>query len=328
MSVPQVFTRDLDNKLDNTFFNDVVDGFSKSQKTLPCKYFYNKKGSQLFEQICETPEYYVTRTECKIYQDYGEEMAAIIGEKALLIEPGAGSVKKIALLLGHLDQLVGFIPMDISQEILRSSAEALTKLFPRIDVMPLVADFLDTQVLENFFIDLPKASLVKKRVIFFPGSTIGNFHPQEAADVLNNFSDNFSSGDGLLIGVDLVKDRHILESAYDDKAGITAEFNLNLINRIANELDSDINSEYFSHRAVFNSTDQRVEMHLVSKRQQTVMVANESFLFSKGETIHTENSYKYDLENFRSLVNDAGFIHRSSWVDQNKWFSVHYLEVA
>lgn len=320
--------QELEYEIDDVFLADVVAGLSKDQKTLPCKYFYDELGSQLFEQICETPEYYVTRTELGIYQDHGSTMAEVIGEQALIIEPGAGSVKKIALLLQHLTKPAGFIPMDISPEILKSSSDTLATMFPNVDITPMVADFLNAEALTNFFTKLPALPLVQKRVVFFPGSTIGNFQPVEAKQFLQNFSSQLHTGDGLLIGVDLLKDKHLLEAAYNDGQGVTADFNLNLLLRIANELDGSLSIDDFSHQAVFNSEKSRVEMHLVSDKKQTIYVGDHAFDFEPKETIHTENSYKYSVEAFRHLAAEAGFRDKELWIDKDSLFSVHYLEVA
>lgn len=315
-------------QIDQEFLVEVIDGLSTPQKTLPCKYFYDEKGSQLFEEICETAEYYVTRTECSIYEQYAGEMAAFIGEKALLLEPGAGSVKKIGMLLKQLTNPVGFVPMDISQEILQASSEILSQKFPEINVDPVVIDFLNKDQIRQIFSTLPVQPLVNKRVIFFPGSTIGNFDPSDAIIFLKQFADNLHSGDGLLIGVDLVKDTAVLEAAYDDKSGVTAQFNKNLLDRIDNELNATFGDGSFSHRAIFNQDKSRIEMHLVSDDEQTVCLNGRRFSFRENETIHTENSYKYTLDSFSSLAKKAGFQLESVWTDSDGLFSVHYFSVT
>lgn len=314
--------------LNKEFLTEVVSGLSQSQKTLPCKYFYDEKGSQLFEAICDTPEYYVTRTECYIYEKYAEEMSDLIGDKALLLEPGAGSVKKVGLLLDKLKAPVGFVPMDISQEILECSSKALSEQFPTININPIVIDFLNKEQIHNIFSTLPAKPLVNKRVIFFPGSTIGNFDPDDAVIFLKQFAENLHEGDGLLIGVDLVKDTAILEAAYDDAAGTTAEFNANLLDRIDRELDAKFYSGSFKHRAVFNHNKSRIEMHLVSDNEQSVHIADNEFLFEEGETIHTENSYKYTVDSFSALAKKAGFRLEKVWKDDNDLFSVNYFSVT
>ena len=318
---------DAIDMVDNALLDDVLTGLAQQQKTLPCKYFYDEKGSQLFEAICETPEYYVTRTEISIYQCYASEMAAYIGDKALIIEPGAGSVKKISYLLAALDQPVGFIPMDISPEILQVSSKILTDKFPDLDISPTVVDFSDENALSAIFQHLPLQPLVNKRVVFFPGSTIGNFKPADAVNFLQQFSQNLHTGDGLLIGVDLVKDHDILEAAYDDQGGVTADFNLNLLTRINAELGADFMLDDFSHKAVFNQRDSRIEMHLVSDCEQEVTIANQTVRFDKDETIHTENSYKYTQAHFTELAAEAGFKRENIWVDKNSLFSVYYFSV-
>jgi dimethylhistidine N-methyltransferase len=319
--------RDI-SEVDERFLTDVIDGLSQAQKTLPCKYFYDERGSQLFEQICDTVEYYVTRTECAIYEAYAHEMAQLIGERALILEPGAGSVKKISLLLSELDKPAGFIPMDISAEILNESTQVLSQQFADIDITPSVIDFLDDSELQRVFSQLPAQPLVNKRVIFFPGSTIGNFHPDDARAFLQQFADHLQPQDGLLIGVDLVKDAAILESAYNDEAGVTADFNLNVLQRINAELNGEFSLSDFSHQAVFNQEKSRIEMHLVSSEEQQVTVAEQLFSFSKNETIHTENSYKYTIKAFNDLAASAGFTLKRHWQDVDNLFSVYYLEVA
>jgi dimethylhistidine N-methyltransferase len=316
-----------ENEVDEEFLTDVIDGLSKPQKTLPCKYFYDEKGSILFEQICKTPEYYVTRTECSIYAKYAAEMASLIGERALIIEPGAGSIKKISLLLETMKNPAGFIPMDISEEILQLSSDALSQQFPDLDITPIVIDFLNKEELHQLFAKLPSQPLVNKRIIFFPGSTIGNFHPEEAKQFLKQFADNLQSGDGLLIGVDLVKDHKILENAYNDAEGVTADFNLNLLHRINNELGGNVTVNAFEHKAIFNEEDSRIEMHIVSTQAQKIQLPNQSFSFDKNETIHTENSYKYSVEMFSEIARESGFSLEKVWKDSNSLFSVSYYTV-
>ncbi len=319
--------QESEHQIDQEFLIEVTDGLSSSQKTLPCKYFYDEKGSQLFEAICETPEYYVTRTECSIYERYASEMAALIGEKALLLEPGAGSVKKIGMILEKLTNPVGFVPMDISQEILQYSSDVLSQQFPEMSIDPIVIDFLNKEQIHQIFSTLPVRPLVNKRVIFFPGSTIGNFNPDDAIVFLKQFAENLYSGDGLLIGVDLVKDTAILEAAYDDKKGITAQFNKNLLDRIDRELNATLSTGSFSHRAVFNQDKSRIEMHLVSDIEQTVCLDGNKVSFKQSETIHTENSYKYTIDSFSLLAKKAGFQLEKVWKDDNDLFSVHYFSV-
>lgn len=319
--------RETEVSLNQEFLTEVICGLSKPQKTLPCKYFYDEKGSQLFEAICDTPEYYVTRTECAIYERYAEEMSALMGTKVLLLEPGAGSIKKVGLLLDKLNAPAGFVPMDISEEILQDSSKVLSQKFPDITVSPIVIDFLNKKQIYSLFSKLSVKPSVNKRVIFFPGSTIGNFDPDDAVSFLKQFSDNLQSGDGLLIGVDLVKDTAVLEAAYDDASGVTAAFNTNLLHRIDRELNTNIDSDAFNHRAVFNREKSRIEMHLVSDEQQSLYINDNQFSFESGETIHTENSYKYTIESFAQLASRAGFSLEKVWTDDDNFFSVNYFSV-
>ena len=310
------------------FLDDVISGLSQRQKTLPCKYFYDERGSQLFEQICATREYYVTRTEISIYQEYGMAMATTIGERALLLEPGAGSTKKIALLLRCLQKPTGFIPMDISAEILQASAAVLEQQFPDLDITPLVVDFLDKQPLQQLLRQLPQQPLAAKRVVFFPGSTIGNFDPASAENFLQQFAEALEPGDGLLIGVDLLKDKSVLEAAYNDQQGVTVAFNTNLLHRINQELGGDFAIDQFEHRAQFNEHKSRIEMHLVSRLPQQVTIGDDSFDFAANETIHTENSYKYSPQQFIERVTSAGYTFEQQWQDKHSLFGVFYFSVV
>ena len=323
-----VMYNNIDSSVDQAFLDDVLEGLSRSQKTLPCKYLYDEKGSQLFEQICEVPEYYVTRTESQLYQYYAQEMAGYIGDKALIIEPGAGSVKKIALLLAALNKPAGFVPMDISPEILQSSSEALSQQFPELDINPVVVDFLDRKALATLLSRLPIEPVAKKRVIFFPGSTIGNFSPEAAQAFLSSFSAQLKTGDGLLIGVDLIKGSDVLENAYNDAAGVTADFNLNLLQRINNELEGKFSLEQFAHKALFNQDKHRIEMHLVSTMDQRIDIAGQTIHFTQSETIHTESSYKYSIDSFSELAGKAGYQHEKTWKDADGLFGVHYFSVV
>ena len=311
------------NPLNQEFLVDVWQGLSVFPKNLPCKYFYDAKGSELFEAICATPEYYVKRTEWSIFQQHAADMALYIGAHAHIVEPGAGAVQKIALLLAELDAPASYIPLDISPEMLTASSSALAKLFPFVPVTPQIVDFLNVDDLMRLF----QSDLPGKRLIFFPGSTVGNFHPVNACQFLKNFSLTLNSSDGLLIGVDLRKSTDILESAYNDKEGVTAAFNLNLLHRINRELGADFDVDQFAHKAIFNEQKSRIEMHLVSQREQSVTIADKVFNFAQDETIHTENSYKYSVTDFTELMESAGFSSRAVWTDEQELFSVHYAEV-
>ncbi|WP_050734758.1 L-histidine N(alpha)-methyltransferase [Methylobacterium sp. ARG-1] len=300
------------------FLADVQDGLSKTQKALSPKYFYDSAGSDLFEAITRLPEYYPTRTEIGILDRSGPEMAALLPARAALVEFGSGSTNKLRRLLRHLDKLAAYVPVDVSGEFLRSQAEVLSGDFPHLRVEPVVADFT-----RDF--DLPESLAGMPRAGFFPGSTIGNFEPSEAEELLRRFGRILGEGAHMIVGVDLVKDAAILERAYDDAAGVTAAFNLNLLTRINRELAGRFDLGAFSHRAVFNADASRIEMHLVSDGAQEVAIGSETFAFAAGETIHTESSYKYTVETFRALVERAGWTWVQVWTDPEGLFSVHAL---
>jgi len=303
------------------FLADVLHGLGQKKKTLPCKYFYDEKGSLLFEAICDTPEYYITRTEISILQHNMEQIADLVGPSCDILEFGAGAGVKIQLLLDGLKAPRSYIPIDISMEILEDSAQKLAQRFPHVDIVPIVGDYhKDIELPEGFLKQTPH-----KKLVFFPGSTISNFTPAEALGFLTRIRKLLTKGDALLIGVDCIKPTHLLNAAYNDKAGITAAFNLNLLDRIANTFDTNLASKYFLHHAYFNSQHSRIEMHLVSKRDQIVRIEHEAIQFARGETIHTENSYKYSLHRFKSMAEDAAFETRSVWQDDDKLFSLHYL---
>lgn len=305
------------------FLEDVWAGLSAPRKTLPCKYFYDDEGSALFEKICATDEYYVTRTEMAIFQHSATDMARFIGPQAQIIEPGAGALKKISLLLAALEAPAAYIPLDISADFLQRACRPLQRRFPELDICPLALDFSDTAALTEALFH--SAAAPGQRVIFFPGSTIGNFAPAAAQAFLAGMAAALQPGDGLLIGVDLLKSASILEAAYDDAQGMTAAFNKNLLRRINTELGGELELDNFSHQALFNRQQSRVEMHLRSKRDHCARVAGRPFQFRGGETIHTENSYKYSVEGFTQLAGEAGFVAEGLWLDEEKLFSVHYM---
>ncbi|CAO4153175.1 Histidine N-alpha-methyltransferase [Methylorubrum aminovorans] len=300
------------------FLADVWDGLGASPKVLPAKYFYDAAGSALFEQITVLPEYYPTRTELGILDARGPGIAALLPEGAALVEFGSGSTAKLRRLLRHLPGLSAYLPVDVSGEFLREQAVTLRGDFPHLAVEPVVADFTRPFALPEGFENRALAG-------FFPGSTIGNFEPGEAARLLDVFGRILGAGATLVLGVDLVKDRSVLEAAYDDAAGVTAAFNLNLLHRINRELDGEIDPDAFAHRAFFNEAASRIEMHLVSRRAQSVRVAGRGFAFAEGESIHTENSYKYTLDGFRALAARAGWASVEAWTDRDGLFSVHAL---
>ena len=302
------------------FLSDVLEGLTRSAKTLPCKYFYDARGSALFDRICTLPEYYPTRTELAILRRHAGAMAAAIGPRCLLVEYGSGSSTKTRLLLDRLADPAAYVPVDISREHLLQSAAALAAHYPRLRVIPVCADFTRPFALP----DVPDAA---RAVGYFPGSTIGNFAPADARKFLADVAEQCRPGGALLIGVDLTKPRSVLEPAYDDARGVTAEFNRNLLRRANRELGADFDLAAFDHRAFWNASLGRVEMHLVSRRDQVVRIAGQAIPFAKGESIHTENSHKYELAGFAALSAAAGFTVERVWTDDAELFSVQLLRV-
>lgn len=300
----------------------VLAGLRQPQKRVEPKYFYDETGSQLFEQICRQPEYYPTRTELGIMASHADEMAEVIGPGAALIEYGAGSGRKTRLLLENLESPAAYVPVDISREFLLESATRLAQRYPDIEVLPVCADFTRP-------LTLPEPSEPPSRhVVYFPGSTIGNFDHAQAVELLRTMRAEAGEDGGLLVGVDLLKSPEILEPAYNDCAGVTAAFNLNLLARFNRELDADFDLDAFRHLAVFDRTAHRIEMRLVSQRAQRVRVAGESFAFAQGEYIVTEHSHKYTKEQFAGMAAAAGFRLETLWTDPEELFSVQYLAAA
>jgi len=302
------------------FAADVIEGLSRQPKQLPPKYFYDVAGSTLFEQITRLPEYYPTRTELDILRDHGSEIAAIVPPGAALIEFGAGAATKARLLLQHC-RFAAYVPVDISGEFLNAQAAMLRQDFPSLEVAPVTADFTAPFALPQAVAALPKVG-------FFPGSTLGNFEPQEATAFLQSARQILGPGALLLIGIDLEKDDDRLHAAYNDAAGVTARFNLNLLVRINRELGGNFDLSAFTHRATYDHARHRVEMHLVSRKAQTVRIRGNSFAFRSGESIHTESSYKYSLARFTQLARGAGWHPRLVWTDRDRLFSVHALEAS
>jgi dimethylhistidine N-methyltransferase len=301
--------------------DEVLAGLTATPKTLPPKLLYDEVGARLFEDICEVDEYYVTRTELAIMSDHVGEMAACFGADCLLIEYGSGASVKVRQLLEHLDKPAGYVPVEIAKEQLVETANAISRDFPELTVTPVCADFTETVSLPE---GVPPAA---RRVVYFPGSTIGNFHPQAACAFLKKIARVCGKGGGLLIGVDLLKPTDVLLPAYNDAAGVTAAFNLNLLHRLNRELDADFDVDAFAHKAVFNEDKRRIEMHLVSSKAQSVRLNGQTISFRAGETIHTECSYKYTLDTFRSLAAEAGWDVQKTWLDANRYFSIQYLTV-
>ena len=300
------------------FARDVIDGLSAARKTLPAKYLYDDHGSALFEQITVLPEYYPTRTELGILEARAGEIARLIPRGAALIELGSGSTVKARILLRAAPAITAYVPVDISAEFLKSEAARLKRDLPRLRILPVAADF--TQPFA-----LPPEIDGRARVGFFPGSTIGNFDPAEAAEFLRHAARLLGTGAHLIVGVDLVKDTGVLNAAYNDAAGVTAAFNLNLLRRINRELGADFDLDGFRHAAFFNPTQSRIEMHLASDAKQSIRLADRTIRFARGETIHTESSYKYTIETFQALAGQAGWSPVAVWTDPRGYFSVHAL---
>jgi dimethylhistidine N-methyltransferase len=306
--------RDIDD-----FADGLLAGLKSVPKTIACKYFYDTAGSKLFEKISALPEYYLTRTELSLLSRHAEGIAALIGPDAEIVEFGAGASEKIRILLAHLVRPHVYMPVDISAAYIKTIAAELEADYPDLLVNPIVADFS---------LALPAAIFgigTKRRVGFFPGSTIGNFTPEEAKRFLRDTA-RLLTGGGLLIGVDLVKDPAILHAAYNDAAGVTAEFNKNLLARANRELRANFDLARFAHYAPYNPLEQRIEMYLMTTAAQRVSVCGRSVAFADGEAVNTEYSYKYTVDGFRALAQSAGFVPRAVWCDADRLFSVHWLE--
>jgi L-histidine Nalpha-methyltransferase len=303
---------------DSSFARDVIAGLTARPKRLSPKYFYDQAGAQLFEDITALPEYYLTRCELEILRERAPEMARFFPPGSALIEFGSGSSKKVRILLAAAPTIAAYIPVDISSEMLVQEAEELRRDYPRLAVLPVEADFTQP-------FSLPAEAAGMAHTGFFPGSTIGNFEPHEACAFLRHAGRMLGRGATLIIGVDLVKDTSILNAAYDDAAGVTAKFNLNLLARINRELGANFDLASFSHEAFYNAERHRIEMHLASKKRQKVRVAGRAIDFRAGETIHTENSYKYTLDSFRALARGSGWDPVAVWTDAGANFSIHAL---
>ena len=304
------------------FEKDVLAGLSAPQKTLPCKYLYDATGSRLFEDICGLDDYYLTRTEAEIFEQQLGNIAQVLGESVALIEPGAGNCEKAEPLLLAMLAPAGYFPLDISPEILLAARQRIQKRMPELPIRPVVGDFTDSSVWQ----DLP--SISGRKVVFFPGSTIGNFTPEQALSLLRLFAAQLHSGDSILMGADLVKDSVVLERAYHDSDHVTEAFNKNLLHRINRELDGSFNPDAFAHRAFYHPLRHRVEMHLVSLEQQTVEVSGHQFHFDEGETIHTENSHKYTLTALEELLRSAGFAPQQYWTDHQQHYAIYYAKAV
>ncbi|MDB4632141.1 L-histidine N(alpha)-methyltransferase [bacterium] len=305
--------------VNDEFLNDVIVGLAQSPKRLPCKYFYDEHGSKLFDQICELPEYYLTRTEQAIMNDNASEMAEQLGESVMLVEFGSGSSQKSRVLIENLISPAAYVPIDISREHLLKTANELRERYSDLEIIPIVADFTEP-------FSLPKSKVeASHAAVYFPGSTIGNFTPKGAEKLLESIASILGKEGGLLIGIDLQKESSIIHAAYNDSAQVTDEFNLNLLRRANRELDADFDMDSFSHKAVYNSDDGRVEISIVSEVEQAVSIAEETFDFEEGEEIHTEYSHKYTVEGFAKMAGRSGFTLHKSWTDEKEMFAVLHL---
>jgi len=299
--------------------DELIDGLRQPEKMISPKYFYDERGSQLFEEITRLPEYYPTETELGIMRDNVGEIAALVGKQASLIEFGSGSSLKTRVLLENLDELAAYVPVDISEDHLLESAQQIREDFPKLDVLPVVADFT-----QPFQLPSPKIMPVRN-IVYFPGSTIGNFTHDAAHELLQVMHEEAGAGGALLIGVDLQKDPAIIERAYNDSAGVTAEFNRNMLRHLNREFGADFDLGAFAHSAEYNEKKGRVEIRLVSEQDQEFTLGNESFSIDRDEAILTEYSHKYTLEGFAAMAEAAGFRVERVWMDAERLFSVQYL---
>jgi len=299
---------------------ELLAGLQREQKQINPKYFYDVRGSRLFEQITQLDEYYLTRAEKSILIGHADEIAQCCQRSCVLIEPGSGNSEKVRLLLDAV-RPAAYVPLDISAEFLYASALQLGREFPWLQVHAICADFSGPWQ-ENA--DLPAG----RRVVFYPGSTIGNLEPRDARQFLSGLRRLVGDDGGVVVGVDLHKSAHILNAAYNDAEGVTADFNLNILSAVNALTGANFRRQGFAHRAFYNEERQRIEMHLVSTEAQTVTVNGSAIEFRKGESLHTENSYKYSMEGFGALVAAAGFVPERSWFDEDGLFGVHYLAVA
>lgn len=301
---------------------EVIAGLREPRKSLPCKYFYDERGSRLFEEICGLDEYYLTRAELAVLRVHGREMADALGPACALIEYGCSSARKVIPLLQHMERPAAFVPVDISSHHLQRAAREISGRFPVLPVLPVCADFTRPFALP------PLNGKADRRAGFFPGSTIGNFTRKEAVQFLRRVAQTTGPGGGLLIGVDLMKDAGLLEAAYNDHRGVTAAFNLNILSVLNQELGADFRPGLFRHRAFFNPEESRIEMHLVSTAPHSARIGGVEVRFEEGETIHTENCHKYTLEDFAALAAQGGLAVRRVWTDPGRMFSLQYLEAA
>jgi dimethylhistidine N-methyltransferase len=302
--------------------SDIIAGLSSDPRTLPCKYFYDERGAALFGKICELPEYYITRTEIDILDKHRAEIASQLGPNIELIGLGTGAGTKTRILIEALKRPAAYIPVDISEKQLRKSTALFGKIFADLEILPVCADYLQPVVLPS-----PRHKPARN-VVYFPGSTIGNFEPKEALEFLRRIANVSGRGGGLLIGVDLQKDQSVIEAAYNDSAGVTAQFNLNLLARLNREVGADFDLRQWRHRAIYNSETGRIEMYLISLPDQTVHIGDRGFHFRAGEKILTEHSYKHTPEGFIALAGQAGFDFVKLWTDDARLFGVFYFSCS
>jgi L-histidine N-alpha-methyltransferase len=302
------------------FAEAVLDGLARRPRSIPCRFFYDARGSELFEEITKLDEYYPTRTEMGLLEAYGEEIATLVGQGRMLVEFGSGSSRKTSLLLGALGQVPAYVPIDIAVESLREAAEWLSTQHDGLTILPLIADFTATRT-------LPAEARRKKRLGFFSGSTIGNLTHDEARTFLKNAARLLGPGSAFLVGVDLTKPESILLPAYDDAKGVTARFNLNLLARINRELDGTFNLARFAHEAIYNDEAGRIEIYLRSLAEQIVRIQGRAFAFAAGERIHTENSHKYTVAEFQARATTGGWEPVKAWTDPDGLFSLHLLQL-
>ncbi len=300
-------------------YQDIIIGFSQNPRVIPPKYFYDEKGSQLFDLITRTQDYYPTRTEVSIFKQYKQDIITSLPHDCVLIEPGGGSHSKVMHFINELRPSV-YVPIDISRDYLRISTQELADKIPWLTIHAVCDDFAKQLM-------IPEEVEANSRVVFFPGSSIGNFHPSEVVTFLKNVASSVGEQGQLLIGVDLKKDKLVLQKAYDDAEGVTAQFNLNLLARINDQLAADFDLQCWKHCAYYNTDEGRIEMHLKSECDQIVNIQDHEYYFAQDETIHTENSYKYTIDEFIELAAEANFTSQQLWQDSNQLFSVHLFQV-
>ncbi len=319
-AAPSVSARARAEQARDDFAEAVLAGFARSPRSIPCRFFYDALGSELFEEIAKLEEYYPTRVEAALLEAHRAEIAELVGSSRLLVEFGSGSSRKTSLLIGALGKIPAYIPIDIAAESLKEAAAWLCEQHEGLTILPLIADFTKTRT-------LPPIARRRKRLGFFSGSTIGNLTHEEAKAFLANAARLLGKGSTFLIGVDLKKPTSILIPAYNDASGITAAFNLNLLARINRELDGNFDLARFAHDAIYNERDGRIEMYLVSLSRQTVHMLGRDFTFAAGERIHTENSHKYTVSEFQALARAGGWQPVKAWTDPDQLFSLHLLRL-